>query len=223
MTGEAIRIERRKNLGGSLRRSSGRPTIARLGLLTVAAFLFAASLVRAAEPLALYVAADGNDAWSGALAQPNAAKTDGPFASIERARDEVRKRKAAAAQGVEVFVRGGEYLVPDTLKFSAADSGTDKAPVVYRAYQNERPVLIGGRRISAWQPWKGSIVQADVSKQGFKNARFEILVFNGKRQHLARYPNFDPDNPYGGGWAYADGKPIPMYQDVPDESQRTVP
>ena len=68
-------------------------------LLTVAAFLLAASLVGAAEPLALYVATDGNDAWRGALAQPNAAKTDGPFASLQRARDEARKRKAAAAQG----------------------------------------------------------------------------------------------------------------------------
>lgn len=222
MSGEAIQIGRRKNLGGRLRQSSGGPTIARLAPLTVAAFLFAASLVRAAEPLALYVATDGNDAWSGALPHANAAKTDGPFASIERARGEVRKRKAAAAHGVEVFVRSGEYLVPDTVTFSAADSGTDKAPIVYRAYQKERPLLIGGRRISAWQPWKGNIVQADVSKQGFKNARFEMLVFNGKRQHLARYPNFDPDNPYGGGWAYADGKLIPMYQNVPGESKRSL-
>ena len=37
-----------------------------------------------------YVAPDGNDAWSGRLSEPNAAGADGPFKTIERARDEIR-------------------------------------------------------------------------------------------------------------------------------------
>jgi len=37
-----------------------------------------------------YVAPDGNDAWSGHLARPNAEKTDGPVASLAGARDAVR-------------------------------------------------------------------------------------------------------------------------------------
>jgi parallel beta-helix repeat protein len=39
---------------------------------------------------------------------------------------------------------------------------------------------------------------------------------------LARYPNQDPANPYGGGWAFADGKAVPMYQDVPGEDRHTL-
>ena len=39
---------------------------------------------------------------------------------------------------------------------------------------------------------------------------------------MARYPNFDPANPYGGGWAFVDGKPVPMYQDRPDDNKRTL-
>ena len=48
-----------------------------------------------AEVGVVYVASEGNDAWSGTLRAPNARGTDGPFRSLERARDEIRKRKAA--------------------------------------------------------------------------------------------------------------------------------
>src|SRR5438094_982555 len=34
-------------------------------------------------------------------------------------------------------------------------------------------------------------------------------------------PNAAAKNPYGGGWAYADGKTVPMYADVPGEDRRT--
>jgi hypothetical protein len=39
----------------------------------------------AAQDTVFYVATNGNDAWSGRLAEPNAGKTDGPFATLERA------------------------------------------------------------------------------------------------------------------------------------------
>ena len=35
----------------------------------------------------LYVATDGNDGWTGTLESPNADATDGPFATLARARD----------------------------------------------------------------------------------------------------------------------------------------
>jgi len=40
-----------------------------------------------------YVSPDGNDNWSGRLECPNASKTDGPFATLTRARDAVREMK----------------------------------------------------------------------------------------------------------------------------------
>jgi len=62
-----------------------------------------------AAPLVLTVSPTGNDAWSGKLAAPNAAKTDGPLASLAGARDAIRKLKAAGplTQPVEVRMRGG--------------------------------------------------------------------------------------------------------------------
>ena len=40
-----------------------------------------------------YIAPNGNDSWSGKLAAPNASKSDGPFATIERAQQAVLELK----------------------------------------------------------------------------------------------------------------------------------
>ncbi len=171
----------------------------------------------------LYVAPEGNDAWSGKLAEPNADKTDGPFATLERARDAVRKLKTASrAEPVTVYLRGGLYPLAQTLKLEAQDSGTADAPVVYRAYQNEKPVLIGGREITGFVLHRGSILKADLAALGLKGNYFRQLICDGRRQHLARWPNYDPENPYGGGWAYVDGKRVSMYQDIPGENRHTL-
>lgn len=170
-----------------------------------------------------YVSPTGNDVWSGKLPAPNAAKTDGPLATLAKARDVVRAelKGAGAGQAHTVNVRGGLYEITSTLKLTKADSGTADAPVTYRAYEKEQPILVGGSAITNFTPYKGAILKADVGAQGFKGVYFRQLIFDGERQHLARYPNYDASNPYGGGWAYADGKYIPMYQDVPNESKRT--
>ena len=53
----------------------------------------------------LYVATDGNDAWTGKLAAPNAERSDGPLATLAKARDAVRALKAAGplVEPVSVF------------------------------------------------------------------------------------------------------------------------
>jgi hypothetical protein len=188
----------------------------------VVAFLSTASL--AAE---WHVSPSGNDTWSGSLAEPNAGRTDGPVATLERARNAIReRRKAGLAEPVTVFIHGGNYSLAKTFTLSKEDSGTADAPVVWRAYGNDKPVLIGGAVISGWQPVTddaltgGRLLKADLAAQGLDKAKFSQLIFAGKRQHLARWPNFDPGNPYGGGWAYVDGKVLPMYADIEGESKR---
>lgn len=172
----------------------------------------------------LYVASNGNNAWSGGLLEPNSAETDGPFASLERARDAIRDLKNAGElkTPVTVFVRGGMYELEQTLKLEAQDSGSPDAPVVYRAYEDEKPIIIGGRQISDFTPYNGNILQADVSAQGFKDIYFRQLFCDGKRMHLARYPDFDTENPYGGGWAYVDGEEVAMHANIPGETKHTL-
>ena len=172
----------------------------------------------------LHVATNGHDSWSGRAAAPNAAKTDGPFATLERARTELRQLKPAGKSGGEsatVWVHDGLYELTKPFTLTAADSGIDRFPVVFRAVNTGKAVLIGGRQITGFTPHQGQVLKTDVNAQGFAGIYFRQLFFAGKRQHLARYPNFDAQNPYGGGWAYADGKLVPMYQDIPDEDRRT--
>jgi len=137
----------------------------------------------AAEGLTLYVAANGSDRWSGRLAAPNKAKTDGPFATLARARDAVRAAKAAGP--VTVLLRGGVYALAEPLAFTAADSGTPEAPVTYAAYPGEKPVLSGGRAVQGLKAGPDGLWRASIPA----GWRFEQLYVNGVRATRARTPN----------------------------------
>ena len=166
--------------------------------------VLACGLVPAARaeirPVALYVAAnDGNDAWSGKLAKPNAAHSDGPLASLATARDRVRKTEG---RGATVLVRGGTYLLREPLRLGPEDSGTEQSPISYAAYPGEKVTLKGSRAVTGWRPFKGHIYRADLSAWELGESRFWELYYRGQKQTLARYPNFDPQHPRSGGFLY---------------------
>jgi len=132
-----------------------------------------------------YVAPNGSDANPGDEAKP--------FATLARARGAIRQVKAKSggkvAAPVKVFVRGGKYFLDKTLVFTSDDSGTRESPVVYAAYPGEKPVLSGGRKITAWQPYKDKILQCSVPEAKGGKWRLNQLFCNGKRQVRARWPN----------------------------------
>jgi parallel beta-helix repeat protein len=177
-----------------------------------------------ASALDLHVATNGRDAWSGRLAAPDAGGNDGPFATLERARDEIRKLKKEnkLLDPVTVHIGAGTYCLDRTFKLTAEDSGTAAVPIVYCGDGAARPLLIGGKAVNGFIPGQGNILVADLAAQGMKGVTFRQLFFDGRRQILARYPNFDPKNPYAGGWAYVDGKPVEMYKDLPEDSKRLL-
>ena len=94
------------------------------------------------------VATTGSDDSAGTLAKP--------FAKPARARDAVRKLKAGAPpnRAVTVLVRGGTYVLKETLVFGPDDSGTAQGRMVYAAHPDETPVFSGGRQIGGWDPGK---------------------------------------------------------------------
>lgn len=189
-------------------------------------FLGLLSLAEAQQPGAvLYVSRRGNDGWTGTLAAPKRDQSDGPFATLERARNAIRALKQAGplpAGGVSVQVRGGTYELSAAFKLGAEDAGAEGAPIVYRAYPGEQVILTGARRVREFVPWQGKILKADLAAQGLRDRSFRQLFLDGQRQQLARYPNFDPNNPHGGGFAYVDGEPISMYRDLPQEELRVI-
>jgi hypothetical protein len=99
----------------------------------------------------LYVSPIGNDAWSGLLHEPNADGSDGPFATICAARDALRNVDGAPNQLHTVFIRGGTYVVHDTIIFSIEDSAAHRNEHIYAAYPGEKPVFTSEVAIDGWQ------------------------------------------------------------------------
>lgn len=189
----------------------------RLGMLATVAMgvLMAPDCVGAVK---LFVSPHGKDVWSGGGAGPNAGLTDGPFASLERARDEVRKMKAGAGlpdEGVVIELQPGVYELSRTFELTAADSGTAASPIVYRAARSGEVRLVGGRVVAGWQPVtdpavlgrldevaKGKVWQADLKAHGVTDfgemtagkrwgaslPGLEVF-FDGEPMTLARWPN----------------------------------
>lgn len=74
----------------------------------------------------LYVAPNGNDAWSGRLPEPNSARTDGPFRTLAQAAEEL-------GPGDTCVLRQGVYR--ETLQ--PLRSGELTRPIVFRSFPGE--------------------------------------------------------------------------------------
>jgi len=157
-----------------------------------------------------FVAPQGNDA--------NPGTREKPFATLENARDALRalKAKGALPGPVCVSLMPGEYPVARTFELTAADSGTEAAPIVYRADKKGSAVLYGGRRLDRFIPVtdpvvlgrlpakaRGKVFQCDLKDAGITDyspltergcgvrqppATLEVF-FNGTPLTLARWPN----------------------------------
>ncbi|PIY42627.1 MAG: hypothetical protein COZ05_13415 [Armatimonadetes bacterium CG_4_10_14_3_um_filter_59_10] len=153
--------------------------------------------------MTFYISPVGNDAWSGRLEAPNKSRTDGPFASLSRARDAVRAyREKNPEIPCCVVLRGGMYFLPEPFVLTPEDSGTASAPVEYCAYPNESPVVSAGIPVSGFRKVKGNLWVADVPRQKVEGIDLRQLRIGEERQIRARTPNFDPKNPYTGGWFF---------------------
>jgi hypothetical protein len=163
----------------------------------------AATATSAAESADLYVSPAGNDAWSGRLDAPNAAKTDGPLATLDRARLAVRELRAKEPQrqkAIVVAIRGGMYPLAKTLVFEPADSGSPASPVIYQAYGDERPLLSAGVRITGWEvtpEGRWQVVLDDV-----KSGKWNFMQLFAGDQRRSR-----PRLPKQGYYAIADKAP----------------
>lgn len=123
------------------------------------------------DQTAFYVSTTGNDTWSGRLAAPNADGTDGPFASLERARDAMRMGDTDTT-----YVRGGTYRLDEPLSLDSRDSGHG-----FAAYRGETPVLSGGQLVRGFTAEGNGLYSA---KLGSANGL--DLTIGGVRQHAAQ-------------------------------------
>ena len=130
----------------------------------------------------LHVSPAGNDANPGTPAAP--------FQTLAAARDAARK--LAGKETVTVHVADGVYYLPETLLFTAADSGTANRPVTYQAEREGGAVISGGRKLDLkWETYRDGIFQATTPA----GLAIDQVFVNGTRQRMARYPNFDANKP----------------------------
>jgi hypothetical protein len=146
----------------------------------------------AASAADFYVSARGRDTWSGRLAAPNAGRTDGPFATIPRAQQAVRALKAqqpGRAAPIVVSIGGGTYFLEAPLVFTPEDSGTTRAPVIYRAANVRRPpVFSGGVRLRGFTETPAGAWQVTLPEVARGGWRFVQLFVNGQRRSRPRLP-----------------------------------
>ncbi len=138
----------------------------------------------------IYVSPQGNDQWSGLLADPTADRQDGPFATPARALQAVQEARRAGERA-EVRLRGGLYRLSEPLLFGSELSGTESAPVRFAAYSGEQPVLSGGRQIANWQVGEHQgrrLWTADLPDVASGDWNFLQLFVDGQRRFRPRLP-----------------------------------
>jgi hypothetical protein len=132
---------------------------------------------RAAE---YWVSPSGNDSNPGSKRRP--------FATLSAAQQAARAQ--AGKERVTVWVHAGTYYLAETLRFDSRDSGTPGAPVVYAAVPGATPVISGGLKLELnWMPHTGGVFRAQTSP----DLSIDQVFVNGERQHMARYPDYDPN------------------------------
>jgi len=158
----------------------------------------------------VHVSPTGKDANPGSKARP--------FATLEAARDAVRAElgRGGRRKPITIWLRGGDYVRTNALELSAQDSGPPEAPILWRAYQDERPRFLGGRKLTGLQPVtdpavlsrldekaRGQVLQINLRAPGITDfgemksrgfgrptsvAHCE-LIYNHRPMTLARWPN----------------------------------
>ena len=149
----------------------------------------AGSLIFQFDAIAIdyYVSTAGDDSNAGSMAEP--------FATLSRALLAVRSVLPTAEDEINVWVRGGNYYLGNTLEFGTADSGSPTVPVTYSGYSNETVIISGAVPLSpVWSIYSGNIMEANIGT----GLDFDMLFMNDDLQVLARYPNYETNTVLNG-------------------------
>jgi hypothetical protein len=155
--------------------------------------LTAAALLTPLSALELHVSPAGSDQAAGTL--------DAPFQTLAQTRDHIRQSPALGKEPITVNVAAGTYYLGTTVRFTAADSGTAQAPVIWQGEPGQKVILSGARPLKL--SWKASSSDQSGVYQAETPAGLNIdqLFINGELQHMARYPNYDPEIAVYNGFA----------------------
>jgi len=180
------------------------PVFRILYVVSIVAALPLTATTRAGVATRFFVAPDGNDAWSGRLAQPNAERSDGPFATVGAACRAARQ--AGTGQTRTIVLQQGDYFLSEPVVLTPEDNG-----LTIEAAPGATVCLYGGREVSAWEPDGDGLYAAALPGVKEGTWDFRALIVNGRYCPRARFPEerfFEHtsvfDVPWmsttGGGW-----------------------
>ncbi|MDY3929422.1 MAG: stalk domain-containing protein [Clostridia bacterium] len=164
-------------------------------------FVYAADL----NEIVIHVKPDGDDKGDGT--------EQNPLASLDGARAYIQKNKKDVP--ITVLFHAGEYFQKEAVKFTAADSGSEKNPIVYKSAGDGKVTFFGSKKIDLGkfkqvtdekilrripENARGRIGQISLSDAGLTLSDTEfitnsgLLIFpglylNNKIQTVARWPN----------------------------------
>ena len=132
-----------------------------------------------------------------------------PFATLVRARDEIRvlkRTKGLPDGGVVIQLAPGIYELAEPLGLTAEDTGAESKPVVYRATRRGTAVISGGVTLTKWQP----VTDGAVLKLVGAKAEGKVVCAEVSSDLLATIPGFA-----NGGCGYRGKRecPLALYQD----------
>ena len=152
--------------------------------------------------LSFYVSPDGSDFNKGTF--------DSPFATVNAAKNAVRRLKSANGgllpADVTVYLRGGVYPVYQTISFTEDDSGTNGHTVTYCAYRDEIPRLVATKRMfNKWTEGENGVWISNTTPMG----NYDMQSLSDGKSLVgisARFPDqgylsakkvYNPSNSYG--------------------------
>ena len=114
-----------------------------------------------------------------------------PFTSIPQAMKAVARVSKTMSEDITIYLRGGIYKLMSPLIFKEENSGMNGYRIIYKAYNNEVPIISGGTFVTGWTKYKGDIYKATLNS----DVKLRSLFVNGERVRMAASEN--PVNGFG--------------------------
>jgi hypothetical protein len=121
-----------------------------------------------------------------------------PLKTLKAAQSALEHHPMRGKTPLTVHCLPGTYYLNETLVFQPQHSGSKSFPVILRSTEHDRAVISGGNKLDLhWKQISPTLWQASTPK----DLEIDQLFVNGQRQHMARYPNFDPTSQYFQGYS----------------------
>ena len=131
----------------------------------------------------IYVSPTGKEGAAGTASDP--------LGTIAAARDKADVLKAGGTP-VTVILMDGTYYLKEPLVFGPSNSGSASAPIIYKAQNKGKAVISGGIKVTGtWSSTTSSTGESIMKINIATGLKVDQLFLNGKRQILARYPNYN--------------------------------